>query len=140
MGGLSRQYKGLSGAKPTLSDFISYIPEDVANKSTDGTMSANSSTLYPSQSAVVTYASAKVADSIIDGVTTIAPSQNAVFDALDLKQSTSEKDATGGYAGLTLFKINFKNVANTFTSFFTNSNTAARTVLDDTTVAAMVNT
>ena len=43
------------------------------------------------------------------------------------KQETSEKDATGGYTGLTLFKINFKNVANTFTSFFTNSNTASRT-------------
>lgn len=43
------------------------------------------------------------------------------------KQETSGKDATGGYAGLTLFKINFKNVANTFTSFFTNSNTASRT-------------
>ena len=43
------------------------------------------------------------------------------------KQETSGKDATGWYAGLTLFKINFKNVANTFTSFFTNSNTASRT-------------
>ncbi len=43
------------------------------------------------------------------------------------KQETSEKDATGGYAWLTLFKINFKNVANTFTSFFTNTNTSART-------------
>ena len=43
------------------------------------------------------------------------------------KQETSGKDATGWYAGLTLFKINFKNVANTFTSFFTNSNTDART-------------
>ena len=43
------------------------------------------------------------------------------------EQQKIEKDATGGYAGLTLFKINFKNVANTFTSFFTNSNTAART-------------
>ena len=40
---------------------------------------------------------------------------------------TGEKDATGGIVGLTLFKINFKNAANTFTSFFTNSNTAART-------------
>ena len=42
-------------------------------------------------------------------------------------QATSAKDATGGYVGLTLFKINFKNALNTFTSFFTNSNTAART-------------
>ena len=40
---------------------------------------------------------------------------------------TSRKDATGGYAGLTLFKINFKNALNTITSFFTNANTVART-------------
>jgi hypothetical protein len=38
-----------------------------------------------------------------------------------------EKDATGGIVGMTLFKINFKNAANTFTSFFTNTNTASRT-------------
>ena len=42
-------------------------------------------------------------------------------------EDTANKDATGGYVGLTLFKINFKNAANTFTSFFTNANTAART-------------
>lgn len=42
-------------------------------------------------------------------------------------EDTNNKDASGGYAGLTLFKIDFKNAANTFTSFFTNSNTAART-------------
>lgn len=35
-----------------------------------------------------TYADGKVADSIADGVTTIAPSQNAVFDALASKQAT----------------------------------------------------
>jgi hypothetical protein len=39
----------------------------------------------------------------------------------------ANKDASNGYTGLTLFKINFKNVANTFTSFFINSNTASRT-------------
>lgn len=37
------------------------------------------------------------------------------------------KDVTGGLVGMTLYKINFKNAANTFTSFFTNFNTAART-------------
>jgi hypothetical protein len=42
-------------------------------------------------------------------------------------ENTANKDASGGYAGLTLRKINFKNVLGTFTSFFTNSNTAART-------------
>ena len=41
----------------------------------------------------------------------------------------TSKDATGGVAGLTLFKINFKNALNTITSFFTNANTVARTYL-----------
>jgi hypothetical protein len=36
---------------------------------------------------VQTIADAKVTNAIVDGVTTIAPSQNAVFDALDLKQN-----------------------------------------------------
>lgn len=47
--------------------------------------------------------------------------------ALNLKQSVSDKDATGGYAGLTLFAHNMRNVANTITSFLTNTATAART-------------
>lgn len=37
------------------------------------------------QAAAEAYADGKVADAIADGVTTIAPSQNAVFDALALK-------------------------------------------------------
>ena len=41
-------------------------------------------------------------------------------------ENTNNKDVTGGYVGLTLFKINFKNILNTFTSYFTNSNTASR--------------
>jgi predicted RecA/RadA family phage recombinase len=49
--------------------------------------------------------------------------------ALDDKEDLANKDATGGYAGLTLFKINFKNALNTITSFLTNANTVARTYL-----------
>lgn len=64
------------------------------------------------------------------------------------KEATTNKDATGGYVGLTLFKINFKNALNTFTSFLTNANTAARTyifpdrdgtIADDTDLATKVN-
>ena len=47
--------------------------------------------------------------------------------ALSGKQDTSAKDASGGYAGLTLFKLNLRNAANTITSWFTNANTVART-------------
>ena len=48
-------------------------------------------------------------------------------NAFILATTASGKDALGGFAGLTLYKINFKNSANTFTSFLSNSNTAART-------------
>jgi hypothetical protein len=43
---------------------------------------------------------AAVGDAIADGVTTVAPSQNAVFDALALKLSTSLKGANNGLAEL----------------------------------------
>lgn len=42
-------------------------------------------------------------------------------------ENPANKDASGGYAGLTLFKLNLRNAANTFTSFLTNAATAART-------------
>lgn len=65
---------------------LGFTPEDVANKSTSTSL-GTSDTLYPSQNAVKTYVDAKVTDAIVDGVTTVAPSQNAVFDALALKQN-----------------------------------------------------
>jgi hypothetical protein len=42
-------------------------------------------------------------------------------------ESTTNKDATSGYVGLTAFKINIKNALGTITSFFQNANTVART-------------
>lgn len=39
----------------------------------------------------------------------------------------SLKDTSGGLAGLTLFKLNLRNAANTITSWFTNAATVART-------------
>jgi hypothetical protein len=46
------------------------------------------------------YVDGKVSDAIVDGVTTVAPSQNAVYDALALKLSTSLKGANSGLAEL----------------------------------------
>lgn len=42
-------------------------------------------------------------------------------------ENASNKDVSGGYAGLTLFKLNLKNALGTITSFFTTAATAART-------------
>lgn len=81
---------------------ISYVPEDVANKDTDGTLSTNSDTRYPSQKAVKTYADTKqtalgftpenVANKDTDGTLTANsdtkyPSQKAVKTYADTKQS-----------------------------------------------------
>ena len=50
----------------------------------DNTSDANK----PVSTAQTTAINAKVSDAIVDGVTTVAPSQNAVFDALALKQDS----------------------------------------------------
>lgn len=79
---------------------------------------------------------------VLTGFTASAGTITAVDTILSsIEKLYGNKDANNGYAGLTLFKINFKNVANTFTSFLTNSNTASRTYTfpnKDITVAGLV--
>jgi hypothetical protein len=60
-------------------------------------------------------------------ITGTLSAQTDLQSALNAKEATANKDASGGYAGLTLFKLNLRNAANTFTSFLTNAATAART-------------
>lgn len=76
-----------------------------------------------------TYADTKVADSITNGVTTIAPSQNAVFDALALKQDkvSGVSDAEIGYLdGVTSSiqtQLNSKQTTADFFAFSSNTYT-----------------
>lgn len=79
---------------------------------------------------------------VLDGIASISLSGeqgklltvNSAEDGYELssysladKENISNKDSSSGYVGLTLFKINFKNILNTFTSFITNNNTSPRT-------------
>ncbi len=57
-----------------------------------GTQSANDNS---TKAASTAYTDAKVADAINDSITTIAPSQNAVFDALVLKANLASPALTG---------------------------------------------
>lgn len=66
---------------------IGYVPENVANKSTNISL-GTSNILYPTENAVKTYADAKITQTITNGVVTTAPSEDAVFDALATKQPT----------------------------------------------------
>jgi len=58
----------------------------------------NKSQLDSAQSAAQSYADGKVEDAIVDGVTSKAPSQNAVFDALSLKLNLSGGTLSGALA------------------------------------------
>lgn len=56
-------------------------------------------------------------------------------------EASANKDTSGGYIGLLGWKIKFRNLANTFTSYFENSATASRTYTfpdKDITVAGIV--
>lgn len=77
------------------------VKGDVGLGSVDNTSDANK----PVSSAQQTAIDGKVADAINDGTTTIAPSQNAVFDALALKQPLDSDLTT--IAGLTATTDNF---------------------------------
>lgn len=84
---------------------------------------------------VTTAAAAVVADALNDGTTTIAPSQNAVFDALATKQGL---DATlTALAGVTTAadKLIYATGSDAFTT--TDLTSTARTLLDDTSTSAM---
>lgn len=110
---------------------VGYVPENAANKDTTGGYAGLT---------VFKLNVMNAAGNVKSFFTTLATSARtytlpdkdgtiAMLSDLTSGEATANKDATGGYVGLTLFKINFKNAANTFTSFFTNANTAARTYL-----------
>ena len=79
-----------------------------ASAANRGALSSSDWSTFNSKASIA-YVDAKVTDAIVDGVTTVAPSQNAVFDALALKQDT-------------LTETNFGN--------FMNARTAKNTLVD----------
>ena len=56
-------------------------------------------------------------------------SQGVIATALGLKEDKIGKNASNGYVGLDLLKLQLLNVLGTFISFLTNANTASRTYL-----------
>ena len=122
---------------------LGFTPENVANKSTDGTLAANSTTLYPSQSAVKTYADTKqsalgftpedVANketSALDNSTTKYPCNNVVKTANDLKANKAGDAFSGAVipSVVTLTDAATIAVNATLGNQFTCTITASRTL------------
>jgi hypothetical protein len=70
---------------------------------------------------------------------------NTITTLIATKEASANKDTENGYVGISTWRIKFRNIANTFTSFLRNTNTAARTytfqdrngtIADDTDIAA----
>jgi hypothetical protein len=62
-----------------------------------------------------------------DGSVTSAKLETTLASTISGKENASGKDASGGYVGRTLYRINLPNNTNTFVSLLQNTNTAART-------------
>lgn len=76
---------------------LGYTPENVANKSTDGTLGDNSDTDYPSEKAVKTYADTKIAKATnVTAIndTGIADGEIALFNLTNKDIRTSDKTIT----------------------------------------------
>lgn len=58
----------------------------------------------------------------------VGPTVQDALEELDTeKETVANKDTANGYVGIDNWKIKFRNLLNTFTSYFENSNTASRT-------------
>lgn len=88
-------------SSPLITTPTGIVKGDVGLGNVDNTSDANK----PVSTAQSTAINAKVTDAIVDAVTTVAPSQNAVFDALALKQPLDSDLTT--IAGLTATTDNF---------------------------------
>jgi hypothetical protein len=62
-----------------------------------------------------------------DGSVTTAKLESSLSSTITGKETASNKDASGGYVGRNLYKINLPNNANSFVSLLQNTNTAIRT-------------
>ena len=122
--------KSISGAQITSAVANATLAATVttnANLTGDVTSVGNSTTL--TNAPVI----AKVLTGYTSGAGTVAATDTILqaFQKVNgndvLRETSSNKDASGGYAGLTLLKLNLKNAANTITSFFTTAATVART-------------
>lgn len=91
------------------------------NKTTDFIVEGNTNKYFTTAKVLAT-----LLTGYLPALGTIAATDSILVFANKVGAFIASKDASDGFAGLTGFKINFKNTANTFISYFLNANTASR--------------
>ena len=123
--------------KANATDVITSLAskEDASNKTNDIIKDGTSDVNFPTAKAVKTYADSKVYDGINDSITSSAPSQNAVFNALKLKSNLDSPNFTGTVTapyfigdGSGLTNIISTKATNTINSKITEDNTTSTSV------------
>lgn len=94
--------------------------------STSATNASNSATAASGSASTASTQATNASNSASAASTSASNASTSASNAASSLASMN-KDGSGGTVGLTLFKINMRNVLNTLTSFFTNSNTVSRT-------------
>lgn len=130
-----QEFSAALGADPNFSATMASalgnrLRFDVATQTLTTVQKANAVTNLGLAAVAVSGSKADIGLPLVDNVADAdKPVSGPQLTALNLKQNASAKDASGGFAGLTLFAINFWNALGTIKSTFTNANTAARTYL-----------
>jgi hypothetical protein len=104
-----------SGVETELGLEEGFTPENIANKTTDGTFAANSDTLYPSEKAAKTYSDTKVPLNYLDTDTALTANsdsklatQKAAKTYVDVRSTPTEYNAGNSNTALA---INWNNGA-----------------------------
>lgn len=87
---------------------LGFVPENVLNKSTDGTLSSNSDTLYPSQKAVKTYADTKQ-EALVSGTNIKTINGNSLLGSGNL--TISGGGGGDSYEAFTVNSSSTKNIS-----------------------------
>lgn len=116
-----------STASATASGVSATQAATSATNASNSASAASTSATNASNSATAASGSASTASTQATNASNSASAASTSASNAASSLASMNKDGSGGVPGLTLFKLNMRNALNTLTSFFTNSNTVART-------------
>ena len=109
-------YTPVANTSSAIEAALGFTPENVANKSTDGTMAYDSDTLYPSQKAVVTYVASNTPFKVAQASNNLQIN-NAAAQTSSISFYTIVKQTTVYYGGTMRVIFDLKTDNATYTGY-----------------------